>query len=151
MSRQKVATLDRSELAPASMLERGAYTLWESSSAPDLILIETGTEVGLAVEAGRKIAGDGTAVRVVSMPCWELFEQQPDDYRDEVLPPDVKARLSIEPGVALGWKQWVGDRGDSISIEHFGASAPGGTVLEEFGFNLDNIVARATALLERVA
>jgi transketolase len=150
-SRQKVPTLDRVDLAPASGVERGAYTLWESSASPELILIATGTEVGLALEAGRKIVGEGTAVRVVSMPCWELFEQQPDDYRDEVLPPDVKARLSIEPGVALGWKQWVGDRGDSISIEHFGASAPGGKVLEEFGFNLDNIVARATALLERVA
>jgi transketolase len=150
-SRQKVPTLDRVDLAPASGVERGAYTLWESSASPELILIATGTEVGLAVEAGRKMASEGTAVRVVSMPCWELFEQQPDDYRDEVLPPDVKARLSIEPGVALGWKQWVGDRGDSISIEHFGASAPGGKVLEEFGFNLDNVVARATALLERVA
>ena len=85
------------------------------------------------------------------MPCWELFEEQPAEYRDEVLPPEVKARLSVEPGVALGWKQWVGDGGDSISIEHFGASAPGGTVLEEFGFNLDNVVARAAALLERVA
>jgi transketolase len=151
MSRQKVATLDRSDLAPASLLERGAYTLWESSSSPDLILIATGTEVSLALEAGRKIAGDGTAVRVVSMPCWELFDEQPHSYRDEVLPPDVGARLSIEPGVELGWKRWVGDRGDSISIEHFGASAPGNTVLEQFGFNLDNVVARATALLERVA
>jgi transketolase len=125
--------------------------LWESSSSPELILISTGAEVGLTLEAGRKIAEDGTAVRVVSMPCWELFEEQSADYRDEVLPPDVKARLSIEPGVALGWKQWVGDRGDSISIEHFGASAPGDTVLEQFGYNLDNVVSRATALLERVA
>ncbi len=151
LSRQKVPTLDRSELAPASGLERGAYTLWESSSSPDLILIATGAEVGLALDAGRRLAEEGTAVRVVSMPCWELFAEQSDEYRDEVLPPDVAARLSIEPGVALGWKQWVGDRGDSISIEHFGASAPGGTVLAEFGYNLDNVVARAAALLERVA
>jgi transketolase len=151
LSRQKVPTLDRSELAPASGLEQGAYTLWESSSSPDLILIATGAEVGLALEAGRALAADGTATRVVSMPCWELFEAQPQAYRDEVLPPDVAARLSIEPGVRLGWKQWVGDRGDSISIEHFGASAPGATVLEQFGYNLDNIVARASALLERVA
>jgi transketolase len=150
LSRQKVRTLDRSDLAPASMLERGAYTLWESS-APDLILIATGTEVGLALEAGRRLADDGTAVRVVSMPCWELFEQQPHEYRDEVLPPEVGARLSIEPGVELGWKRWVGDRGDSISLEHFGASAPGNIVLEQFGYNLDNVVARAAALLERVA
>jgi transketolase len=85
------------------------------------------------------------------MPCWELFEEQPQSYRDEVLPPDVKARLSVEPGVALGWSKWVGDHGDSLSIEHFGASAPGGTVLEKFGYTVDNVVARATALLARVA
>ncbi len=151
LSRQKVPTLDRAGLAPASGLERGAYTLWESSGSPDLILIATGAEVGLALDAGRRIAVDGTAVRVVSMPCWELFEAQPAAYRDEVLPPDVRARLSIEPGVALGWHKWVGDHGDSISIEHFGASAPGPTVLEQFGYNLDNVVARASALLERVA
>ena len=151
LSRQKVPTLDRSELAPAAGLQRGAYTLWESSDSPDLILIGTGAEVGLTLEAGRSLAADGTAVRVVSMPCWELFELQSQAYRDEVLPPDVKARLSIEPGVALGWKAWVGDAGDSISIEHFGASAPGATVLEQFGYNLDNIAAKASALLEHVA
>jgi transketolase len=150
-SRQKVPTLDRSELAPASGLEHGAYVLWESSASPELILIATGAEVGLALEAGRKLAADGTDARVVSMPCWELFEQQPADYRDEVLPPHVQARLSVEPGVALGWSRWVGDHGDSISIEHFGASAPGTTVLEQFGYNLDNVVARANALLARVA
>jgi transketolase len=150
LSRQKVPTLDRSELAPASGLERGAYTLWESGS-PELILIATGAEVGLTLDAGRRIAEGGTAVRVVSMPCWELFEQQPQAYRDEVLPPEVKARLAVEPGVALGWARWVGDHGAVISIEHYGASAPGTTVLEQFGYNLDNVVARATALLERVA
>jgi len=150
-SRQKVPTLDRSELAPASGLEHGAYVLWESSASPELILIATGAEVGLALEAGRKLAADGTDARVVSMPCWELFEQQPADYRDEVLPPHVQARLSVEPGVPLGWSRWVGDHGDSISIEHFGASAPGTTVLEQFGYTLDNVVARANALLARVA
>jgi transketolase len=151
LSRQKVPTLDRTDLAPASGLERGAYTLWESNEAPELILIATGSELSLALDAGRRLADDGTAVRVVSMPCWELFAEQPDDYRDEVLPPDVTARLSIEAGVALGWREWVGDHGDSISIEHFGASAPGATVLSEFGFNVDNVVARASALLQRVA
>ena len=150
-SRQKVPTLDRSDLAPAAGLERGAYTLWESAASPDLILIGTGAEVGLTLDAGRKLAADGTNVRVVSMPCWELFEQQPSAYRDEVLPPDVRARLSVEPGVELGWSKWVGDHGDSVSIEHFGASAPGSTVLEQFGYNLDNVVARASALLTRVA
>jgi transketolase len=151
LSRQKVPTLDRSDLAPASGLEHGAYTLWDSSSSPDLILIASGPEVGLSLEAGRKLAADGTAVRVVSMPCWELFEQQPAAYRDEVLPPEVRARLSVEPGVALGWSRWVGDHGGSVSIEHFGASAPGTTVLEQFGFNVENIVVQASALLERVS
>jgi len=148
LSRQKVPTLDRSDLAPASGLRQGAYTLWESGS-PDLILISTGAEVGLALEAGRQLAAGGTAVRVVSMPCWELFAEQPAEYRDEVLPPSVGARLSIEPGVELGWSRWVGDHGDSISIEHFGASAPGEIVLEQFGYNLENVLARAAALLER--
>jgi len=151
LSRQKVPTLDRSDLAPASGLARGAYTLWESNSSPDLILISTGAEVGLTLAAARRLAEDGTAVRVVSMPCWELFEAQSAEYRDEVLPPEVKARLSVEPGVAFGWAKWVGERGSSISIEHFGASAPGATVLEQFGYNLDNVVARASALLERVS
>ncbi len=143
-------TLDRSDLGPASGLARGAYVLWDSNDMPDLLLIATGSEVALALDAARRLAGDGTAVRVVSMPCWELFAEQPAEYRDEVLPPDVKARLSIEAGVALGWSEWVGDEGDSISIEHFGASAPGATVLSEFGFNVDNVVARASALLQQV-
>ena len=151
LSRQAVPTLDRTELAPAIGAERGAYTLWESGD-PELILIATGAEVGLALEAGQRIASEsGTNVRVVSMPCWELFELQEADYRDEVLPPDVGARVSVEPGVALGWKQWVGDRGDSIALDRFGASAPGTTVLERLGFNVDNVVARASALLERVS
>jgi transketolase len=150
LTRQKVPTLDRSELAPASGLERGAYTLWESGE-PDLILIATGSEVSLALEAGRRIAAEnGTHVRVVSMPCWELFEAQAAEYREEVLPPDVRARLSIEAGVPLGWKQWVGDRGDSVALNRFGASAPGATVLERLGYTVDNVVAKATALLERV-
>jgi transketolase len=150
-SREKVPTLDRSGLAPADGVERGAYVLWTSADAPDVILIGTGAQLGLALESGRKIAEDGTAVRVVSMPCWELFEAQPQAYRDEVLPPDVKARVSVEAGVSLGWSKWVGDEGNSISIEHFGASAPGPKVLEEFGYSVDNVVARATALLARVS
>jgi len=150
LSRQNVPTLDRSDLADASGVERGAYVLWDSADSPDLILLATGSELGLALEAARKMAAGGTAVRVVSMPCWELYEQQPAEYRDEVLPPDVKARLSVEAGVAFGWAKWVGEHGDSVSIEHFGASAPGPTVLDKFGFNVDNVVSHATALLARV-
>jgi transketolase len=149
LTRQKVPTLDRSDLAPASGVEKGAYVLWESGE-PDLILLATGSEVSLALEAGRKLAADnGNGVRVVSMPCWELFEQQPESYRDEVLPPDVKARLSVEAGVAQGWERWVGDRGDSVALDRFGASAPGAIVLEKLGYTVDNVVAHATAVLER--
>jgi transketolase len=83
------------------------------------------------------------------MPCWELFAAQPQSYRDEVLPPDVRARLSVEAGVAQGWERWVGDQGDSLALDRFGASAPGDIVMKELGYNVDNVVARATAVLER--
>jgi transketolase len=151
LSRQKLPTLEETT---REGVERGAYVLWESGEAnglPDLILIATGSEVHVALEAAQKLDEQGVHGRVVSMPCWELFESQPSDYRDDVLPPDAKARLSVEAGVALGWKQWVGDEGDSISIEHFGASAPGGLVLEKFGYTVDNVVARAVALRTRVS
>jgi transketolase len=151
LTRQKVPTL---EGTTRDGVARGAYVVWESDDAnglPDLILIATGSEVHVAVDAAKELDEQGTPARVVSMPCWELFEAQPREYRDEVLLPDVKARLSIEAGVALGWKQWVGDEGDSISIEHFGASAPGNTVLEKFGYTVDNVVARALALRTRVS
>jgi transketolase len=150
LSRQKLPTLAGTS---RDGVGRGAYVLWESEDAngvPDVILIATGSEVHVALAAAKQLGEQGTHARVVSMPCWELFEAQPREYRDEVLPPDVKARLSVEAGVALGWKQWVGDEGDSISIEHFGASAPGDTVLERFGYAPDNIVARALALRTRV-
>jgi transketolase len=150
LTRQKVPTLDRSDLAPASDVEQGAYVLWESGD-PDLILIATGSEVSLALDAGRRIAAEnGTGVRVVSMPCWELFEEQSESYRDDVLPPEVRARLSVEAGVAQGWERWVGDQGDSLALDRFGASAPGDVVMKELGYNVDNVVARATAVLERM-
>jgi transketolase len=150
LSRQKVPTLDRTEVAAADGALRGAYTLWQSGDGePELIVIATGSEVWVALEGAKRM--NGTNVRVVSMPCWELFAEQPADYREEVLPPDVGARLSVEAGVSLGWKQWVGDRGDSLAIDRYGASAPGSEVLERLGFTPDNIAARAQALLERVA
>jgi transketolase len=154
LTRQKVPTLDRSELGAASGVERGAYVLWEPEDAnglPDLLLLATGSEVAVALDAARKLDAQGIHGRVVSMPCWELFERQPADYRDEVLPPDVKARLSVEAGVAQGWERWVGDEGDSVALDRFGASAPGTTVLERLGYTVDNVVTRATALRERVS
>jgi transketolase len=151
LTRQKVPTLDRDEVAPAEGALQGAYTLWQPAEGePDLILIATGSEVHLALAAARRLAGNGTAVRVVSMPCWELFEQQPQEYRDEVLPPSVRARLSVEAGVRLGWERWVGDEGDCVSIERFGASAPYQRIFEELGFTGEAVAGRAAALLERV-
>ena len=119
------------------------------NGAPDLLLLATGSEVSLALDAARLLAEDGLAARVVSMPCWELFELQPEDYRDEVLPPAVEARLAIEAGVPLGWHRWVGERGSVLGVDRFGASAPGATVLEKFGFTPENVVARAETLVER--
>ncbi len=149
LSRQKVPTLDRNEVAPAEGVLRGAYTLWQSGEGlPDVVLIATGAEVGVALEAARTMDAN---TRVVSMPCWELFAEQPQDYRDETIPPDVRARLSVEAGISLGWKTWVGDAGDSVAIDRFGASAPGQEVLDRLGFTAENIAARAVALLERVA
>ena len=150
LSRQKLPTLEETQ---RDGVGRGAYVLWESGDAngsPDAILISSGSEVHLALEAAHRLDEQGVHGRVVSMPCWELFEEQPADYRDEVLPPDVKARVSVEAGVELGWSRWVGSEGDSISIERFGASAPGGTVLDHLGYNVDNVVARVLALRERV-
>jgi transketolase len=152
-SRQGVPTLDRSEVADPDGLEQGGYVLWDSddSSEPELILISTGAEVAPTLEAARSLAEEGTRTRVVSMPCVELFEAQSEEYREGVLPPDVGARLAVEPGARLSWWRWVGERGDVLGLDRFGASAPGAQVLEELGFGSENIAARARALLERVA
>ena len=152
LSRQDVPVLDPAEVADASGLERGAYVLSEADNGngePDLILLATGAEVAPTLAAARRLRDDGVAARVVSMPCWELFDEQPAEYRDAVLPPEVDARLAVEPGVPLGWWRWVGDRGDVLGIERYGASAPGTTVLEKLGFTVENVVGRAQALLER--
>jgi transketolase len=150
LTRQNVPTLDRRRYASADGLRRGAYVL---SDAPDgkpaLILIASGSEVGLIVEAAEKLQADGIAVRCVSMPSWELFDAQPQAYRDQVLPPDVPARLAVELGVPQGWDRYIGAHGDMLGIDHFGASAPAEVLLREFGFTVANVVARAQALLRR--
>ena len=153
LSRQNIPVLDRSEVAPAEGVQRGGYVLWEGDdeASPELILISTGAEVAPTLEAARQLAGEGTRTRVVSMPCVELFEAQSDDYRESVLPPDVRARLAVEPGSPMSWWKWVGDHGDVLGIDRFGASAPGARVLEELGFGVDNIALRARGLLERVS
>jgi transketolase len=148
LTRQNVPTLDRRRYASGDGLRRGAYVL---SDAPDgkpaLILIASGSEVGLIVEAAEKLQADGIAVRCVSMPSWELFDAQPQAYRDQVLPPDVPARLAVELGVPQGWDRYIGAHGDMLGIDHFGASAPAEVLLREFGFTVANVVVRARALL----
>jgi transketolase len=148
LSRQSLPTLDRTRYASADGLRKGAYVLADAKDGkPQLILIASGSEVGLVVAAAQKLEDDGIAVRVVSMPSWDLFDAQPQVYRDEVLPHTVRARLAVEAGSTQGWHRYVGDGGDVLGIDRFGASAPGDTVLREYGFTVDNVCARAKALL----
>ena len=148
MTRQAVPVIDRTRFSPAEELSRGAYILADSAPPPpQVILIATGSEVHLALEAYEKLRAGGIRVRVVSMPSGELFERQPRDYRNQVLPPGITARVSVEAGVSHGWTRYTGWAGEAISIDHFGASAPGKVLLEKFGFTSDNIVRRVKELL----
>src|SRR6266704_452671 len=165
LTRQKVPLIDRQVYASAEGLRRGGYVLAEAETAgergssptvregsavqeaPKLILIATGSEVSLALEAREQLQQDGIPTRVVSMPCTELFEEQTQDYRDEVLPPSITARLAIEAAVRQGWDRYVGPTGDVICLDRFGASAPGEVVMKNLGFNVENVVTRARALL----
>jgi transketolase len=148
LTRQKLAVLDRTALASASRLAQGAYILAEAPrSSPDLILIATGSEVSLALEAHARLVRDGIQSRVVSMPCWELFERQSQAYRDAVLPPRVRARVAIEAAAPFGWERYVGLEGAIIGVARFGASAPGPVVMREFGFTPEHIVETAKARL----
>jgi len=148
LSRQDLPTIDRTRYASADGLRQGAYVLRDANNGkPDLILIATGSEVGLILAAAEKLEGEGIAVRCVSMPSWELFEAQSREYQGRVLPPDVGARLAVELGSPQGWQRYIGPRGDMLGIDHFGASAPADVLLREFGFSVDNVVRRAKALL----
>ena len=153
LTRQKVPVIDRKKFAAADGLRRGAYILAEAETAegaattPKLILIGTGSEVSLTLEAREKLQADGVPTRVVSMPCWELFDAESKEYRDEVLPPSIKARLSVEAGVRQGWDRYVGEAGDVVCLDRFGASAPGDVALKNLGFNVDNVLKHARALL----
>jgi len=153
LTRQKVPVIDRNRFGKADGLRRGAYVLADAEAAdgsvttPKLILIATGSEVSLTLEAREKLQGEGVPTRVVSFPCWELFDEQSQEYRDEVLPPGVSARLAVEAGVRQGWDRFVGPKGDVICLDRFGASAPGDVALKELGFNVDNVLKRTRALL----
>jgi len=148
LSRQNVPTLDRNKFASAEGLRKGAYVLLDApGGSPDLILIGTGAETALVAQAVEKLQAEGIKARAVSMPSWKLFEQQDQAYCDSVLPPNVHARLAVEAGCRQGWERWVGDAGATLTVDRYGASAPGEVVLEKYGFTVDNVIAKAKALL----
>jgi len=148
LTRQDVPVLDRARSAPATDLRRGGYVLWESHPAtPDLVLIGTGAEVHVALAAGEELSADGYRVRVVALPSWELFDRQPREYREQVLPPAVKARVGVEAGIRLGWEHYVGLDGEIVGLSSFGASAPGPVLLSEFGITSSAVVAAARRVL----
>ena len=148
-SRQKLPVLDRSVFAPASGLHRGAYVLWQAKEGPpDVILIATGSEVAVALTAAETLAAEGVNPRVVSMPSWELFDAQPEDYRREVLPPETAARVAVEAGARLGWEHYVGAAGAIVGLDRFGASAPGPVLYEKLGITAEEVAVRAKKLLD---
>jgi transketolase len=150
LTRQNLPLIDRNKFSPAVGLRRGAYILADSPlGKPEVILIATGSEVHLALDVHEKLRAKGIRARVINMPSWERFDIQSEDYRHEVLPPDMTARISIEAGVTHGWHKYVGLEGDTIGIDHFGASAPGKILFKEFGFTSENILSRVKALLAK--
>jgi len=149
LTRQPLPTLDRSIYAPASELMHGAYVLADIGDGdPELILMASGSEVSLIVEAGTRLAAEGINVRLVSFPCWELFAAQTQEYREAVLPPKVRARLAVEAGVTQGWEKFTGTDGANLGLDRFGASAPAKVVFEKFGFTVEHVIAKARELLK---
>jgi transketolase len=149
LTRQDLPVIDRTQYASATGLHRGGYVLWESGKQPpDIILIGTGSEVHVTLQAAKKLASEGTHVRVISMPSWELFDSQSDDYRNSVLPPSVRLRVSVEAAAKIGWEHYVGLDGKIIGLDHFGASAPGEILFEKFGITPEHVAAAAKELLQ---
>jgi transketolase len=149
LSRQALPTFDRTVHAAANGVARGAYILAEAPSGkPDVLLLATGSEVSLCLEARERLRAEGIGARVVSMPSWEIFEEQPEEYRDSVLPPEIDARVSIEAASTFGWAKWTGPKGTILGMRSFGLSAPIKVVAEHFGFAPDHVV---TAAREQVA
>jgi transketolase len=147
LTRQNVPTIDRSIFAPADGLKHGAYVLADlGNGIPELIVMASGSEVGLIVEACRQLVARSLSVRLVSFPSWEIFAAESQEYRNKVLPVTVKARMAVEAGVSMGWERWVGERGIVIAVDRFGASAPAETVYRQLGMTVENIVIRALNL-----
>ena len=147
LTRQNLPVLDRTTLAPADGVQRGGYILWQSGDDLEVILIATGSEVHIALEAGKLLAAENITVRVVSLPSWEIFDMQPDEYRRHVLPPHVRARVAVEAGRRLGWEHYVGLDGAVVGIDRFGVSAPYATIYEQFGLTAKNVAEQARKLL----
>lgn len=148
LTRQALPVLDRSKLAPASGLRRGGYVLWEAGTKPEIILIGTGSEVHIALEAGRMLMGKDVIARVVSLPSWALFDAQPAAYRDSVLLPSVRARISVEAGVRLGWEHYLGREGLAVGLDRFGASAPGPIIYQHLGLTPQRMMDEALRMLK---
>jgi transketolase len=148
LSRQSLPVLNRKHYPSAVALAKGGYILADTDGSPDVILIGSGSEVQLCLEARQRLAKKGVAARVVSMPSWELFERASNNYRDKVLPPKVTARVAVEAGISMGWERYVGSQGAVIGINRFGASAPGGTIMQKYGMKASVVVAKALALLK---
>ena len=147
LSRQNLPVLDRTKFAPAAGVSRGGYVLWDAAAKPDVILMGTGSELHTALEAGKRLAEKRVNARVVSLPSWELFDAQPAEYRNSVLPPAIKRRISVEAASPMGWERYTGDEGVIIGIPHFGASAPGEVLYEKFGLTPDRVVSEALRLV----
>jgi len=150
LTRQKIPVLDRSVLSPAENLNKGAYIIKDCDSEPQMILMATGSEVSITLEAADELNEKGIKTRVLSFPSWELFEMQSEEYKEEVLPSKIKARVSVETGIAQGWDKYVGDYGESISVDKFGASAPFKIIFENYGFSVKNIIKTAEKVFQKV-
>ena len=150
LTRQKVPTLDREKYAPACGLQKGAYVISDCSGKPDIVLLATGSEVSLCLDASEQLGKEGIQCRVVSMPSWEIFERQDEAYRKSVLPPDVTARISVEQASTFGWDRYVGPQGKAIGMKTFGASAPLQELLKKFGFTVEHIIFQARELLQLI-
>jgi transketolase len=146
LSRQKVAAIDRSKTGSAKGLHQGGYVLSDAAGFKAIVM-SSGSEVQFALAAQQELQKQGIAVRVVSLPCWEAFRAQPQAYRDQVLPPNVSARVSIEAGVTFGWREWLGDRGIAIGVDRYGASAPWEVIYEKLGLTSANVVAAVKKLV----
>ncbi len=150
LTRQGVPTFDRSKYASAAGVAKGAYIMADSGGTPDIILIGTGSEVQLCVGAYEKLTAEGVKARVVSMPSWELFDQQSAEYKAQVLPPEVRARVAVEAGTAFGWREHIGPEGDTVTHSDFGASAPAKDIFQHFGFTVENVLDKARAVMKNI-